>query len=152
MSGFEGFDQRDALVAQLRATAPVAPERLRQRVMELAPGSRRRLSSKRRLVLVVVPVAAALAVGAALVHGFVNSGPSLSAAPQKLTVLGRSGVTKHVLAGQAPNTPTADAPAYSAAGSLSQNRARTLAPAPERAAPHEALVIPKDRLVHADAS
>src|SRR2546421_8886040 len=65
---FEGYE---TLVSELRATAPVAPERLRQRVLELGP---RRMSSKRRLVLVVVPVAVALAIGAALVHGFVSSG------------------------------------------------------------------------------
>src|SRR5438067_1369437 len=68
------LDGYEALVSELRANSPGAPERLRERVLELEPRPRRRMSGRRRLVLVVVPVAAALAVGAALVHGFVNSG------------------------------------------------------------------------------
>src|SRR4029077_11660347 len=68
------LDGYEALVSELRATAPVAPEHLRERVLEGAPSPRRRRSRKRRLFLVVVPVAVVLAVGAALVHGFVNSG------------------------------------------------------------------------------
>src|SRR5437588_2443951 len=73
MSGTE-FEGYEALVSELRSTPPVAPERLRERVLGLAPGSRRRMSRRRRLVLVVVPVAVVLAIGAALVHGFVSSG------------------------------------------------------------------------------
>jgi hypothetical protein len=73
MSGTE-FEGYEALVSELRATPPVAPERLRERVLGLTPGSRLRMSKRRRLTLVVVPVAAVLAVGAALVHGVVNSG------------------------------------------------------------------------------
>jgi len=57
----------------LRAHAPHAPERLRGRVLELEP---RRMSPRRKLVLVVVPAALAVAVAAALVHGFVGSSPS----------------------------------------------------------------------------
>jgi hypothetical protein len=57
-------------VETLRAHAPRAPEGLRQRVLELEP---RRMSPRRRLVFVLVPVAAAIAVGAALVHGFLGS-------------------------------------------------------------------------------
>ena len=68
------LDGYEALVSELRANPPVAPERLRQRVLEGAPAPRRRMSRKRRLVLVVVPAAVVLAVGAALVHGFVSSG------------------------------------------------------------------------------
>src|SRR6185437_3241061 len=49
-------------------------ERLRQRVLEGAPAPRRQRSRKRKLVLVVLPAAVVLAVGAALVHGFVSSG------------------------------------------------------------------------------
>lgn len=55
----------------LIAHAPVAPERLRARVLDLAPAPR---SRARRISLVAIPVAAALAVGAALVHGIVGSG------------------------------------------------------------------------------
>src|SRR5438093_5890159 len=76
MSAFDGseMDGYEALVSELRANPPVAPERLRQRVLESAPAPRRQRSRKRKLVLVVVPVAVVLAVGAALVHGFVSSG------------------------------------------------------------------------------
>lgn len=54
----------------LRAHAPSAPETLRTRVLELDP---RPWSARRRLVLAVVPAAAAIAVAAALVHGFLGS-------------------------------------------------------------------------------
>src|SRR5215467_12358443 len=73
------LDGYETLVSELRATPPVAPERLRQRVLEGAPAPRRQRSRKRKLVLVVVPVAVVLAVGAALVHGFVSSGSNRSA-------------------------------------------------------------------------
>jgi Domain of unknown function (DUF4349) len=73
MSGAE-FEGYEALVSELRASPPVAPESLRQRVLEGAPASRAPRSRKRRFALVVVPVAVVLAVGAAVVHGFVNSG------------------------------------------------------------------------------
>jgi len=56
----------------LRAAAPRAPEALRERVLALEP--RRMRAPSRRLVLVVVPAALAIAVAAALVHGFVGSG------------------------------------------------------------------------------
>ncbi|HET9115925.1 MAG TPA: hypothetical protein VFN33_07505, partial [Gaiellaceae bacterium] len=59
---FEGYE---GLVAALRANPPIAPDTLRRQVLAGEP-RRRRLPS-RRLVLVVVPVAVALAVGAALV-------------------------------------------------------------------------------------
>src|SRR5215475_6213106 len=68
------LDGYEALVSELRATAPAAPEHLRERVLEGAPAPRRRRSRRQRLFLVVVPVAVVLAVGAALVHGFVSSG------------------------------------------------------------------------------
>ncbi len=76
MSATDGseMDGYEALVSELRANPPVAPERLRQRVLEGAPATRAPRSRKRRLVLVVVPAAVVLAVGAALVHGFVSSG------------------------------------------------------------------------------
>ena len=76
MSATDGseMDGYEALVSELRANPPVAPERLRQRVLEGAPAPRAQRSRRRKLVLVVVPVAVVLAVGAALVHGFVSSG------------------------------------------------------------------------------
>src|SRR5947209_13390050 len=83
------LDGYEALVSELRANPPVAPERLRHRVLEGASGRRRRTSGRRRLTLVVVPVAVALAVGAALVHGFVRSGSHGQAA--KATSLGLLG-------------------------------------------------------------
>src|SRR5262252_1178964 len=74
------MDGYEDLVSELRANPPVAPERLRQRVLEGAPAPRKQRSRKRKLVLVVVPVAVVLAVGAAVVHGFVDSGPNRSSA------------------------------------------------------------------------
>src|SRR6476660_5689187 len=84
MSAFDSeLDGYETLVSELRADPPVAPERLRQRVLEGAPAPRRQRSRKRKLTLVVVPVAVVLAVGAALVHGFVSSSSrnSVTAAP-----------------------------------------------------------------------
>ena len=71
-----GEERRAALLDGLRAAQLRAPEALRARVLAPAPEprpSRFRLPS-RRLVFVLVPAAAALAVGAALVHGLVGSG------------------------------------------------------------------------------
>src|SRR3954467_12627457 len=85
MSAFDGseMDGYEALASELRANPPVAPERLRQRVLESAPATRAPRSRKRKLVLVVVPAAIVLSVGAALVHGFVSSGShSAAVAPQ----------------------------------------------------------------------
>jgi hypothetical protein len=70
----------------LRAHAPHAPDHLRTRVLALQPAARRpRLAlPSRRLALVVVPAAAALAVVAAVINGAVHSGPhqrQLGAAP-----------------------------------------------------------------------
>jgi uncharacterized protein DUF4349 len=59
----------------LRAHAPHAPERLRERVLQLeSRPSRRFAAPPRRLALVVVPAALAIAVAAAVVHGVVRSG------------------------------------------------------------------------------
>jgi hypothetical protein len=144
MSGFE-LEEYGALVSELRASAPVAPERLRQRVLELSPASRRRMSPRRKLALVVVPVAVVLSVGAAVVYGVVNSGShqqvhgdlAVAAAgpvrtvPQSITSKGPQ-KTLHAQA----NT-TASGSAYQ---SYSSPR------------PNGAVTIPHDRLVHADAS
>ena len=157
MSGSE-FESYEALVSELRATPPVASEPLRQRVLELAPGAR---SRRRKLVLVVVPVAAVLAVGAALVHGFVSSGKNLQnhadgAAPSagRLSVAGSQ--TSHTV-----TTPSA---AYQAQPLLPlrsnptnwNSVAAGAPPVVEKRALgqslHEAVTIPKNRLVHADAS
>jgi Domain of unknown function (DUF4349) len=59
----------------LRAHAPHAPERLRERVLALEPRpSRRTVLPPRRLALVVLPAALAIAVVAAVVNGVVRSG------------------------------------------------------------------------------
>ena len=58
----------------LRAHAPHAPERLRERVLAFEPAPQRRNMPSRRLLLVALPAALAIAVGAAVVHGFVGSG------------------------------------------------------------------------------
>jgi Domain of unknown function (DUF4349) len=132
------LDGYEALVSELRTTAPVAPERLRERVLELAPGTRGRMSRRRRLVLVVVPVAVALAVGAALVHGFVSSGSHPRAyLNQKLATAGQA-ATPTVIHRQLlrPGKAAAAGPVL---GKLSTNT-------------NEPVVIPKNRLVHADAS
>ena len=139
-SEFEGYE---ALVSELRATPPVAPERLRQRVLELGPRAR---SRRRKLVLVVVPVAVVLAVGAALVHGFASSGSSranekLAAVPG---VVAHDEATKHSARLLAPRASTTT--------SLGQPQAAPgvyYAPTPLA---RDAVTIPKNRLVHADAS
>lgn len=61
------------LTTILRAGAPVAPERLRVRVLAVRPEPRRRAPRVRPVL--VLAAAAALAVGAALVHGFTTSAP-----------------------------------------------------------------------------
>jgi hypothetical protein len=119
------LDGYEALVSELRTTAPVAPDRLRQRVLELAPAPRRRMSRRRRLALVIVPVAVALAVGAALVHGFVSSGSRNRADAAALA----GGLT---LSQAAPQTTT------SKSVELAPNVRRSL--------------VPTNRLVHADAT
>ncbi len=76
-----GEERRAALLDGLRAAQLRAPEALRAGVLAPAPErrpARFRLPS-RRLVFVLVPAAAALAVGAALVHGLVGSGGHPSA-------------------------------------------------------------------------
>ena len=152
-SEFEGYE---ALVSELRATPPVAPERLRQRVLELGPSPRRRTSKRRRMVFVVVPVAAVLAIGAALIHGFVSSDNNHARVAANLNVL----PTTTVVHGQAQlksarelaplaraHTPAAWNSVYSAAGKPGQ--ALDLAGA---GALRQSLTIPRNRLVHADAS
>jgi hypothetical protein len=161
MSGTE-FEGYEALVSELQATPPVAPERLRERVLGLAPGSRPRMSRRRRLVFVVVPVAAVLAVGAALVHGFTSSGSHQNRADAGAFANGQAAlppIARSVAHGTAQkrsvhrqlsplkaHTPAAWNSVYSAAG-VKKGYALNLT-----GASPEAVVIPKNRLVHADAS
>src|SRR5437879_5278976 len=146
-SAFEGHEE---LVAELRANRPVAPDRLREQV--LAVGQERRRPSRRRLVLVVVPVAVAAAVGAALVHGFVSSGSHeafLRANPRVpgtvIRGISGQGATRGIQhqATQSSGTAVEAAPAFKASTPLS------LAGSSAR---YDAVNIPRNRLVHADAS
>ena len=162
---FEGYE---GLVAALRANPPIASDTLRRQVLAAEP-RRRRLPS-RRLVLVVVPVAVALAVGAALVHGFVSSGSSnrtpavafgsaLKGADQ--TAAGpATQTTVHgmTIVHGTRNVPLAPTPIQNK--SLDQ---RTLTTATGAQAltndkltsgvnAYESVTIPKNRLVHADAT
>src|SRR5947208_17041057 len=109
MSAFDSeLDGYETLVSELRANPPVAPERLRQRVLESAPAPPRQRSRKRKLVLVVVPVAVVLAVGAALVHGFVSSGSH----PKAATLAPALGVERNLARCPAATTTPKAAHAY----------------------------------------
>src|SRR5215467_9443365 len=159
-SDWSELDGYEALVSELRANPPVAPERLRQHVLEGAPAARAPRSRKQKLALVVVPVAAVLAVGAALVHGFVNSGsrPSTAALP----VFGAATVhgvnqTPPALAPTPEKRLATTAKSSQKEYSLAQSNTATLANADAlqgalgRPAA-EAVTIPRSRLVHATAS
>jgi Domain of unknown function (DUF4349) len=132
-SAFAGHEE---LVAELRANQPVATDRLRERVLSV--GQARRRSPRRRLMLVVVPVAVALAVGAALVHGFVSSGSHPGAAAKRAVSHGlNTGGTQLNPPGPTVAESLEAAPAYKA--NLNSKSFDTV-------------TIPKNRLVHADAS
>jgi hypothetical protein len=70
MSGFE-IEGHDALIAQLRAGTLDAPANLHRRVLAGSPGRQRRIAamSARRRLFLAVPVAASLALVAAVVQG-----------------------------------------------------------------------------------
>jgi hypothetical protein len=153
-SDWSEMDGYEALVSALRANPPVAPERLRQRVLEGAPAPRRQRSRKRKLVLVVVPAAIVLAVGAALVHGFVSSGKNVRAGVaagalrQNPRVLGPAITTPEAaLAHQKKAAPQQ----YSAVQSDSLLAAGTAITSAGAFTRHS-VTIPKNRLVHAVAS
>jgi len=170
MSATDGseMDGYEALVSELRANPPVAPERLRQRVLEGAPASRAPRSRKRRLALVVVPAAIVLAVGAALVHGFVSSGSkhqvTANAALRQNPRLAPQTLKKAVGSGSAdtaatfgregvPNSPQTYSPAHN---SLQDQTGVVAGGSSVLAGPESSikrsLTIPKNRLVHAVAS
>jgi Domain of unknown function (DUF4349) len=163
MSGTE-FEGYEALVSELRADPPVAPERLRQRVLEGAPAPRAQRSRKRRLALVVVPLAVALAVGAAFVHGFVSSGsrnslslePALHGAaglrsaesvPAGPTTQGRLVQRGGVLKSAHQQESAGKSYALSSGFNSTASDSKVL-----QAAEPDSLVIPTNRLVHAVAS
>jgi hypothetical protein len=134
-------------VAALRANPPIAPDRLRQRVLAGEP-RRRRLPS-RRLVLVVVPVAVALAVGAALVHGFVSSGSHNGAAAGALSVLNGADVKGvHQSEKEFPQAFSSPATTVASGGNVLQKAS----PAHKSFDTAVNAFIPKNRLVHADAT
>jgi hypothetical protein len=153
-SDWSELDGYEALVSELRANPPVAPERLRQRVLEGAPAPRRQRSRKRKLVLAVVPAAVVLAVGAALVHGFVSSGH------------GSARADNAALYPQLYQSKTRSTPVFGPAGTGSAARSKAasgaqedslgaLAQAPtvlNGAQARRSVTIPKNRLVHAVAS
>jgi len=162
MSATDGneMDGYEALVSELRAHPPVAPERLRQRVLEGAPAARAPRSRRRKLVLVVAPLAVVLAVGAALVHGFVNSGSNRAAllAPNARI----PGGLAHSKYGAANTTPEA-----AVAHSLPVPQSKQLSTASKTyslsnvaagsvydslGTSRQAVTIPRHRLVHATAS
>ena len=79
------LERLEPVLAELRRTAPAAPERLRSRVLEPAAPRRR---SRRRLAVVLVGAAVALAVAAAVVRGLtVSSGPPATATRDTLQKL-----------------------------------------------------------------
>jgi uncharacterized protein DUF4349 len=146
---FEGYE---GLVAALRANPPIAPDTLRRQV--LADEPRRRRLPSRRLVLVVVPVAVGLAVGAALVHGFVSSGSNkpvfaeYAPAPLKGANVATAGRSTIVHGGTAtpkenPNLSQSAAPATTVAQSSTTR---------ETFKRFDHVNIPHNRLVHADAT
>jgi hypothetical protein len=161
------LDGYEALVSALRANAPVAPEGLRQRVLDRAPAPRRRMSRKRRLFLVVVPVAIVLAVGAALVHGFVSTGsharadsaPLTAQAPHRVVVGSGSasrttpeselGAVGRPSAAKSTHTRSDFAPGKKHLAAQAQSYSLDQGTAAKAAG---ALTIPKNRLVHAVAS
>jgi hypothetical protein len=161
------LDGYETLVSELRANPPVASGSLRDRVLEGAPAPRRRRSRKRKLMLVVAPAAVVLAVGAALVHGFVSSGQSRPDA----AALAQS---KQVALGAVHGSPSTTSPeaatsskrtlqplskgaqsfsdAYAATGSSAALGGSALSgPAPDAVTGHS-ITIPRKRLVHAVAS
>jgi Domain of unknown function (DUF4349) len=155
------LDGHEALVSELRANPPVAPERLRQRVLELGPGSRSRRAalprSRRGRALAVVLVAAAIAVAAALVHGFVTSGSkSATLKPVHGLVQVRPNTIAHTaLKGGSTTTVVQAATARAPKAFETYKRATGNSGQPlnlDNLPAAEVLTIPKNRLVHADAS
>jgi len=160
MSAIDGSELNgyEALVSELRANPPVAPERLRARVLEGAPVPRAKRSRKRKLTLVVVPLAVVLAVGAAVVHGFVDSGSKNELAALSPSLRANPRVT-HSTAKESfgPATTTATAargrvPKATQSSNLDQSGVVASAPNALALPVQRSLAIPRNRLVHAVAS
>jgi hypothetical protein len=112
----------------LRAHAPSAPESLHRRVLELRPEPKH--ARRRVRPLLVLAVAAAIAVSAALVHGFTTSAPK-------------------------PNPQTAAAPTFAQGGRAGSGASTgvTVQSSAAQKAPDRALPAPSPgRLQHTDAS
>jgi Domain of unknown function (DUF4349) len=161
-AAFEGYE---GLVAALRANPPIAPDRLRQQVLAGEP--RRRRKPSRRLVLVVVPVAVALAVGAALVHGFVSSGSSnkLQVRAEAGPATALKGANQIVHGAAASQSAKSGTVATESVPSPVQNKRQLKREFPTRTTATgsplqtytinqglDTVNIPKNRLVHADAT
>jgi hypothetical protein len=115
------FEGHDDLIAELRAGTLDAPDHLHRRVLAGGTEKRRRWAemSGRRRVLVLVPVAAAFAVGAAVVHGaFFNSG-----SPQAHALAGAVGAQDATGASGAVGHTGPAGPAYS--GGITHRPARS---------------------------
>jgi uncharacterized protein DUF4349 len=135
------------LAAELRATRPVASPRLRERVLEVASGERPAprprfsLPPFRRLALVAVPAALAVAVSGALVHGLVSSnGRKASAVPSSTTSVyaggtqsARARAERLPSATALPNTQQARLQQYGAFLRLQVNDVGALSDATKRA-------------------
>jgi len=150
-SAFEGHEE---LVAELRANQPVAPDRLRERVLAAGLRQGRRRPTRRRLVLVVVPVAVALAVGAALIHGFVSSGSRPAAAnPDVFGLAAGRAATSHSAQREITHGNLSTTVPQSAEAAPSFKAYKGATPAPfYKSQSLDALNIPTNRLVHAVAS
>jgi hypothetical protein len=150
---FEGYE---GLVAALRANPPIAPDRLRRQV--LADEPRRRRPPSRRLVLVIVPVAVGLAVGAALVHGFVSSGSHSNRVIVAQGAIARTpqlGPAKRALVHGTDNVPTYSAEPAPATTTATADQALSTLKGDELATTAKAsgsVNIPRNWLVHADAT
>jgi len=94
--------------ALLRAHAPQAPESPRERVFALEPKPRRLSLPSRRLVLVALPAAVAIAVTAAVVHGIVgSSSPTRTVVEQQLALGVQHGAVNSVASPPALRSATA---------------------------------------------
>ena len=139
--------RRAALLADLRGAALRAPDAVRARVLAARPAPRRSLFAQlpsRRLVFAVVPVALALAVTAAVVHGL-TTGSGSGAQPV-------SEGAPTVVHGAVPNAKSLGKPTRAIGGAGSTG----LAPAPAATLDSaQATVAPSTgsgRLQHTDAS
>jgi hypothetical protein len=87
-------DEMDALLVELRTTAPAAPESLRVRVDAIAarePAQPARLRDRfqlRRLVVIAAPTAFAVMLGVALAHGLTTGGSETTAGAESKAVHG----------------------------------------------------------------